>query len=448
MNEHDRAIKNIDRGFAQYLRSYAGNANHKLSRDLQNAIHTEYQRRIRLSPENTIDPYRLACLKILGRCELNKRSLDGLNQSVDDWVWLQFCLAREINRLEESAAESFGLEELRVTISDIGQKHFSDREKEGAAGSGIFFLLQILGGMFEEAVNYLCQTNHVSAMHFAIALDFYGLLRVSDFSTSGPEILSFTTTQKPQINFTRMIGLYTVDFRQAKAESACDYLTLICLNADIPGQAGANHMEICHEALRELVLETREFVQLIGDVRNDGARLHGAIPQRIKLIGLSNDQDGFLKRVTQGAALIADNSGRTIDAVLLYFLADDHTKVIDVTIRAASDALAAELGQTTRLEPLKHKVDDPTKQSDFNDPGASTLSSMSVDDPLALATVISRMYMGQLSLKLRSNDQRNLRTLETLFTMMLVKQDVEMGNWSKALDVSSHYQFHVKRASY
>jgi nuclear pore complex protein Nup93 len=435
VEENDRAIKNIDRNFHQYLRSYASNTNRRISRELQNMIQTEYQRRIRLSPENSIDPYRLACLKVLGRCELNKRNLDGLNQGVDDWVWLQFSLAREINRAEDAATESFGLDELRSTIAEIGQKHFSDRDKEGPAGSGVYFLLQMLGGMFEEAIFYLVQTNHVSAAHFAIALDFYGLLRVSDFATAGPEILSFTTTQKPQINFARMVGLYTMDFRQAKAEAACDYLTLICLNADLPGQAGQNHAEVCHEALRELVLETREFVQLIGDVRNDGKRIQGAIPQRMKLIKLAT-QDNFLKRVTQGAALIADNSGRTVDAVLLYFLAEDHSKVIDVTIRAVSDALAVELGQPTKLEPLKAKADGANAAPGVDDPSGSTLSSMSVDDPAALSTVISKIYMGNMNVKLRSSDQRALRTLELLYTMMLVRKNVEAGNWSRAIDVS------------
>jgi hypothetical protein len=49
-------------------------------------------------------------------------------------------------------------------------------------------MLQILGGMFEQAVAYLGTYSPVTAVHFAIALAYYGLLRVSDFYASGEEI--------------------------------------------------------------------------------------------------------------------------------------------------------------------------------------------------------------------------------------------------------------------
>jgi hypothetical protein len=42
--------------------------------------------------------------------------------------------------------------------------------------------------MFEQAVAYLGTYNSVAAVHFAIALAYYGLLRVSDFYVSGDEI--------------------------------------------------------------------------------------------------------------------------------------------------------------------------------------------------------------------------------------------------------------------
>lgn len=106
---------------------------------------------------------------------------------MEDWVWLQFNLVRETVRSEDSPTESFGLEELRATISDIGQRHFSPGS-ENASGYGTFFFLQILAGMFEQAVSFLYQHNYTAAVHFAIALDYYGLLRVADWTSSGSEI--------------------------------------------------------------------------------------------------------------------------------------------------------------------------------------------------------------------------------------------------------------------
>jgi nuclear pore complex protein Nup93 len=433
VQQNSKAFKSIERNIVQYVKNYADSPDRRLEKSLQTGIQTLFQKQ-RIEPNKAQDPYRVAVLKIIGRCELNRRTLEGLNQDVEDWVWLQFALAREVNRLEDSAGEAFGLEEVRATVKDIGQKHFQ-HNAEGGAGSGIYFLLQILAGLFEEAVSYLYQANYISAVHVAIGLDYYGLLRVSDFTIAGNELLTYTTTQKPQINFDRMVGIYTMDFRVAKPDMACDYLCLICLHADLPGQLGQSHAEICHEALRELVLETRDFVLLIGDVRKDGRRIKGVIGDRLKLIKLATEEN-FYKRIALNAAVVADNNGRTVDAVLLYYLADDMSKVLDVATRALSDALATDLGQSMRLQPLQSSaITNGAKNVPLDDPAASTLSSMSVDDPLLLARTVLRLS----SMQPRSGERfaRQEETLETLMAMMDTRNLVEAKEWSKALDVGS-----------
>lgn len=181
------SFRAIDRNFITYITGYASSPDRRLSRSVQDRINAEYSQRSRIAPEHSIDPYRMACYKIIGRCELNKRNIDSVSQGVEDWIWLQFNLAREVNRVEEVAGEVFALEEVQQTIKEIGQRHFS-KGAEGAGGYGIYFFLQILGGMFEEAVAYLYPYSYVAAVHFAIALDFYGMLRVSDFSVSEPEL--------------------------------------------------------------------------------------------------------------------------------------------------------------------------------------------------------------------------------------------------------------------
>jgi nuclear pore complex protein Nup93 len=77
----------------------------------------------------------------------------------------------------------FGLEQIRETITDIGKRHFSN-VADNPGGVGLFFYMQILAGRFENAVAWLYPHNHVSAVHFAIALSYYGLLRVADMSAS------------------------------------------------------------------------------------------------------------------------------------------------------------------------------------------------------------------------------------------------------------------------
>ena len=188
------AFRTIDRNFLNYITTYARSPDGILDRKVQDHINREYSAQTRVAPDNANDPYQLACYKIIGRCELAKRSIDGISQGVEDWMWLQFSLAREVNRVEESAGDVFGLEEVRETIREIGQRHFS-KGAEGTGGYGTYFYLQILGGMFEQAVSYLYSYSYVAAVHFAIALDFYGLLRVSDFSVNQTELCKLVCSQ-------------------------------------------------------------------------------------------------------------------------------------------------------------------------------------------------------------------------------------------------------------
>ena len=186
------AFSAIDRNFGTYITEYASRPDRRLEPKAQDHISREYQKRTRVAPENQNDPYQIACYKIIGRCELTKRSIDTVSQGVEDWIWLQFSLAREVSRIDESAGDVFGLEEVRETIHEIGQRHFS-QGAEGMGGYGTFFFLQILGGMFEQAVSYLYSYSYVAAVHFAIALDYYGLLRVSDFSVNQTELCKSCT---------------------------------------------------------------------------------------------------------------------------------------------------------------------------------------------------------------------------------------------------------------
>ena len=235
----------------------------------------------------------------------------------------------------------------------------------------------------------------------------------------------------PQISFGRMLGYYTRDFRASNAEHAVDYLTLICLNADLPGAMGKSQTSLCHEALRELVLETREFAQLLGDIRGDGTRLQGAIEQRLKLIGLANQED-FLKTVTIQAASVADDNGRITDAVLLYHLAEDYDTVTQIINRALSEAIAVEIGEAElRLQPLKPRTDIQNQQQPA--PGSS-LSLTSVNDPAVLARNMISLYNSN-ALYYQKIRTTNREACGILLRMSEAKAKVAAGQWAEALDV-------------
>ncbi|KAH7138988.1 Nup93/Nic96-domain-containing protein [Dendryphion nanum] len=427
-------FQNNDRNFAAAITHFANDQDRRLTPDLQQKINNSYAQRARISPTN--DPYRMACYKIVGRCEMTRRNLEPLQQSLDDWIWLQFNLAREGNRAEENAGEMFGLEELQNDIHQIGQRHFQTGSSETAGTYGVFFYLATLAGMFESAVNFLYSHNYVSAIHFAIALDYYGLLRVSDWETAGNEILTFTPgareeQQRPQLNFVTLVGHYTMDFRAGRADAAAEYLVLISLNSDLPGEIGQKQAEYCYKALRELVLETREFATLLGDVKADGQSTQGLILQRSKLIGLGDD-DAFVKSITQEAAKMADDNGRTNDAVLLSHLAREHDNVVKILNRALSEALSVDLGQEPlRLEPLRQRLPGAEVQGTVLP--SSNLSMLGTDDPIELARRVIDLY-DQNALWWQSVSQNARDTLGVLYCLNGAKKSIEASRYMEALD--------------
>jgi nuclear pore complex protein Nup93 len=282
----------------------------------------------------------------------------------------------------------------------------------------------------------LYQYNYVSAVHFAIALDYYGLLRVSDWSTAGNEILTYTTKQQPQLNFGRVIGYYTGDFRAARADAAAEYLILLCLNADLPGEAGKQQAALCHEALRELVLETREFSTLLGDVKSNGQTKPGLIQERVPLLKL-NGEHGLINIITHEAAKMADDNGRTNDAVLLCHLANEHDSVIAILNRALSEALSVEIGQEPlRLEPLKPRLAAVDGQQQPIDETSTSLSMLGTDDPVDLAQKVIALYDGN-SLWWRKVTELNRDTVRILFQLNEAKKTIEARSYMEALGVST-----------
>lgn len=439
VKENLTTFRSIDRTFSSYMLEYAASEDRRLRRQLQERCNNEYTQRVRNAPENTIDPFRMACYKIVGRCEVAKRDLEGLNTDIYDWIWLQFNLARENDKLTEVAGESYTLQNLQEVIRDIVLRHFPKSPADDTNGQfGMSFFLQILAGMFEQAISYLYPFSYIDAIHFAIGLEFYGLVRPTDPWSNAGELLTYNTRSQAQISFGRMLGYYTRDFRAADVASAVDYLTLIHLNADLEGENGKAQAELCHLALRELVLETREFSKLIGDVRPDGQRISGLIEERGPLIGL-REEDDFIKAVTLQAARYADDNGRTTDAVLLYHLAGDYDSVITIVSRALSEAISLDIGEDPmRLMPVKPRAEGKGAEAQ---PGSS-LSLAAIDDPVDLAKTMMSMYETDAMFYTKIQDQ-NRSACHLLLQMGEIKGLVEAGRWPESLDVSLPFRIYI-----
>ncbi|KAL9616536.1 MAG: hypothetical protein Q9160_008603 [Pyrenula sp. 1 TL-2023] len=448
--QKDEAFKSTDRRFIAYMREYAANESRLLSKKTQSAVNGEYQQRTQFGPDNSVDPYRMACYMIIGRCDLVNRNLN-IQSTTEDWMWLQFALARELDRAQISSDDLFGLDQICETVQEIGQKHFTKGSEGSAGGYGIYFMLQILAGMFEHAVKYLHEFAPASAVHFAISLAYYGMLRASNPSVAGNELREFnmsqlwarankksvteTTTGLPQINFAALLAYYTPPFRTADPLAAVSYLSLICLNSDITGALGTIQTDCCHEALRQLCLETREYALLLGDIRTDGSRIPGAIEKNSRLIQLDTHQD-FLQAVTVQAAALADERGQIADAILLYHLSEDFDSVVQVLNRALADAVTIDLGTSpVDVQPLKPREQDSTAAADLANSSLSLVTSTSA---VSLGQTFLNLYNrnAMISAKISPANRSNITSL---LRMLLARQKLESNptnpDYAGALDV-------------
>ena len=74
VNDNQNHFRSIDRTFAGYINSYGSSEDRRLKRQMQDRLAGEYVQRLRNAPEGSIDPYRMACYKIIGRCDVGNRS--------------------------------------------------------------------------------------------------------------------------------------------------------------------------------------------------------------------------------------------------------------------------------------------------------------------------------------------------------------------------------------
>jgi nuclear pore complex protein Nup93 len=81
---------------------------------------------------------------------------------------------------------------------------------------------------------------------------------------TGYEVASF--------NFAKLIHRYQRPFAKEDTSEALQYLLLIALNKDAPEPVGKEQRAICHDYIRELVIDTEKYAELLGDLRIDGVK--------------------------------------------------------------------------------------------------------------------------------------------------------------------------------
>ncbi|BGP18714.1 hypothetical protein JCM10213_009192 [Rhodosporidiobolus nylandii] len=414
--ENESALAALEKSFLPYLKAYLDSPTRRLPKLLRDRFLAEYNQRIRYLTD-TSDPYKHALYKLIGRVEINRRVVPGVVNTTEDWLWFQLALVREpegAGAEVEAPHEKYGLRDLAAVLIKFGEQHFDPKGTRPL----LYFQVLLLSGQFERAVAFLNQhpAYQVDAVHFAIALAYYGLLRVpAGGKEVGHELLVDPASPLPSLAFPRLLHRYTRAFASSDATEALQYLYLVCLNADVPGQ-----VEIAHEYVRELVMETRQYSVLLGDVRGDGTKVPGQIERDLKLLHLP-DSRSYLLSIVKSAAARADMEQRFSEAILLYNLAEEYDAVISV--------LNVELGNS-----LSRPSSIPAAHSAANAAKVGLAAAAAQEDVVAVARSILEHYDRSAGMGGRVSRKRR-ETCETLMRLKEGMRAYEQGEWEKALEL-------------
>lgn len=233
-----------------------------------------------------LDGFKQALYKLIGRIDVNKNFPAAVTKDTETWLWCQLSMIREGTEEQgpgselgggaDSLRDRFTLHDLGTKVAKYGEAHFDPKGLRPLH----YFLMLILVGQFERAVGFLYSKgqHQVDAVNLAVALTYYGLLRVPPLSkTSHVDYLTSmldptTGAELMMIDFSKLIQRYIRLFSRADAKRALQYVYLICLNADCAPPVGEEQTRKCHELVRALVIESRQYFELLGDVRNDGVK--------------------------------------------------------------------------------------------------------------------------------------------------------------------------------
>lgn len=303
-------IQRTEPCFVAYLKAFAAGG---LAGSTLSQLRADYAQRTLGGPQ---DPYKLALLKLMGRCDLAKKSIPEVIQTSEDYLWLQLHLA--------AAGSEYELAGLQKTVLAYGPGHFDPKGTTPLR----YFQVLLLVGLFEEAVAYLHETAfQADAVHFAVALVYHGLLRVAPDPAANLWEVATRDATTCAINFGALMGQWSKAVAaQLDQAQGLQYVFLLTL---CPLPAYRAH---CHDLVRAAVVESPDAAALLGDVRQDGTVLPGYLAKNARLLGLT-DTAAFMAEITTKAAERCEREGRLEDALQLYNLAAEYTRVLQLLLK-------------------------------------------------------------------------------------------------------------------
>jgi len=306
-------------------------------------LRLQYKRVVRSTP----DPYKKIVYCVVGRCDYADTHPDVINKT-EDYLWFKLALVQPGESEVKNAASLQNLQKL--VLEEYGESHFKAFEQPY-----LYAQILLLTAHLEPALEFLLRIEEcrAHAVHIAIVLYTNNLLLLPDLIHAPLLSAHSSNTSLKHLNFARMITIYTRKFRVTDPREALEYFYLL---RNLNNSNGEN---LFSTSVSELVLETREFEMLLGCVNADGSKKLGCL-SKFKV---------DISTIVSGVASDAENKGQFEDAAMLYDLADNHDKVLELLSNMLCQLVAlANSPQSSRerIQTLSRTIAERYKSSGHN----------------------------------------------------------------------------------
>ncbi|KAI8915588.1 Nup93/Nic96-domain-containing protein [Gorgonomyces haynaldii] len=374
------------------------------------------------------DVFKYALYKIIGRCEVNIRTVrnNDVITSTEDYLWFNMMLLQENQVKTDAPTDRFTLFDFSSKMQQFGLAHFKT--------SATWFMVLLLCGEFELAVGELYKDPYFSldAVHFAIALSYYGVLRVPQTPRTIASVQSLVSSEQVgthkvhYFHYTRMITKFIQPWAQSEVIHVLPYIYTIGiygapLSEASDRQQQREYTQFVYGFLRDILKTCTDYSLVLGSVRADGGgRIPGSIETYKHLIHLKDDHE-FVDQIVLVAAKDAEGDGRYRDSLQLYHLGFKYNSVLHLLSRRLGDTLA----QHGMLYDAHH---DKSKAVLQTSEGNLPLDA----DPVASAHAVLEFYKHRASAQL---DPKTVGTCETLIAFARFKALIEAGQYEDGLTV-------------
>ncbi|KAI8328836.1 Nup93/Nic96-domain-containing protein [Chlamydoabsidia padenii] len=350
IDQHPSMFESQSR-YVGYIKEYLSNPNRCLSQETQARVMMDFQ--LMEYSNQKVDPYKLILTKILGRCGLNKKTHRTVIKAAEDYLWLQLTLIRENLDEHNYWEEKYTLYDLQQLIINYGPVLF---DPTGTA-PWIYFKVLLVTLQFEQAINYMYKNEgtRLQSIHFAMALMYYGLLRIpkEPMQTSIDFLIMENNTAT--LNMTRMIYQYLhnntsthqdMDTRHLRSSSlkkkqqqqpyiiqhpknSIHYLFFMTMYSTRNGYSNDNLVNMARSYVRGLVLDNDDYKMFLGSSSSETGKVPGYIEYFKSLLGIDNEQD-YIQHLLEPIAQKYTDRGKYPQAVYVYELSGDYNRVLNI----------------------------------------------------------------------------------------------------------------------